>query len=335
MSAIPGELTRIEAGNSSNSGLKPNWRGLFPSIDQTLSYRPLQDHNGKRLVAPPVDVCDRGASMWRNTLVAQFIGRAPNFSYFQKLSCLLWGESVEIFPACNGLFLIQFLNAKERDKVLEEGPRHIQNQPIILHKWEKGLEGLAFDMLKIPVWIHLGNVPLELFNQEGLSYISSAIEDPLYMDRITANHKRFAYAKVCVEVEAERANPDQIEVLMPDGKLVVVTMETPWLHAKCSLCKVFGHTERFCDKKTSDKGKQVLHSGTKAASVNRFAILMEAVEKQDDSSQALEPKVSQEMIQEECNVLREMEYIVSQSLTQGDFNSDDGINETTNDIEVE
>ncbi|PPD72683.1 hypothetical protein GOBAR_DD30417 [Gossypium barbadense] len=37
-------------------------------------------------------------------------------------------------------------------------------------------------MDRLPVWIHLKHVPLELFTRGGLSYIASALGNPLYMD---------------------------------------------------------------------------------------------------------------------------------------------------------
>ena len=57
---------------------------------------------------------------------------------------------------------------------------------------------IEFNMEKLPVWIHLDNVPLKLFNQKGLSYNASAIGNPLYMDRITAGQQRLAFAKAFV-----------------------------------------------------------------------------------------------------------------------------------------
>ncbi|MBA0814024.1 hypothetical protein Gohar_019874 [Gossypium harknessii] len=48
----------------------------------------------------------------------------------------------------------------------------------------------------LPVWIHLKHVPLELFTGGGLSYIASALGNPLYMDRITASKQRLPYAKL-------------------------------------------------------------------------------------------------------------------------------------------
>ena len=96
------------------------------------------------MVTPPTDVFEEGESIWKHSVVAQFIDRIPNFSLSQKLVNVLWGSEgeVTIRPAGVNLFIIQFQNAVIRDKVLEEGPWHIQNQPLIVRKWEPGLASL-------------------------------------------------------------------------------------------------------------------------------------------------------------------------------------------------
>ena len=48
----------------------------------------------------------------------------------------------------------------------------------------------------------MSNVPLKLFSQKGISYIATALGNPLYMDSIIAKQQRLADVKVCVEVEA-------------------------------------------------------------------------------------------------------------------------------------
>ncbi|MBA0725908.1 hypothetical protein Golax_001769 [Gossypium laxum] len=62
-------------------------------------------------------------------------------------------------------------------------------------------------MDRLPVWIHLKHVPLELFTGGGLSYIASALGNPLYMDGITASKQRLPYAKVCVELSVDQVLP--------------------------------------------------------------------------------------------------------------------------------
>ena len=94
---------------------------------------------------------------------------------------------VVVKPVGSNTFIIQLPNALSRDRVLEGGPCNIQNIPLIVRKWEPDMESLDFNMKKLPIRIHLRNVPLELFTKNGLSYLASTVGNPLYMDRITVN----------------------------------------------------------------------------------------------------------------------------------------------------
>lgn len=237
-SSVATKVGDYEDGGKLSAGTETasDWRKLFSaSADQSLRFFPPQLTNGKSIVAPPLGVFEEGDLQWKNAIVAQFVGRIPNFSVFQKMVNLLWGEDgeVDIRPAGQNLFVIQFPNLKTRDRVIESGPWHIQNKPLIVRKWEPGMRSLEFNMAKLPLWIHLGNIPLELFTQTGISYIASALGNPLYMDRFTANQQRVAFAKVCIEVEAAKEIPNTIEVQLRDGSLVMVHVEVPWKPLKC------------------------------------------------------------------------------------------------------
>ena len=101
-------------------------------------------------------------------------------------------------------------------------------------------------MKKLSIWIQLGNVPLELFTKNGLSYIASAIGNPLYMDRITANKQCLAFAKVCVDVDASAEIPRSIKVKMRNGSVISIFVVIPWLPQKRSHCSIFGHLDKNC-----------------------------------------------------------------------------------------
>ena len=235
----------------SDDAVIKDWRKLFNAApDQNMRFFPPEVSNGKMVVSPPNEVFEEGELCWKNALVAQFVGKMPNFSYFQKMVNVLWGadREVDVRSAGYNLFIIQFPNSSTRDRVLETGPWHIQNKPLIVRKWEAGMKSLDFTMARLPVWIQLGNVPLELFTNNGLSYISSAIGKPLYMDRVTASQKRLAYAKICVEVEATTEISSFIDVKLRNGTMTSVTVEVPWLPPKCLQCNIFGHNEKSCPK---------------------------------------------------------------------------------------
>ena len=110
-----------------------DWRGLFSTfLDQALKLCSLQHQNGKVVVLE--EVIDEGISQWQNSVIAQFIGRVPNFNLFQKLVNVLWGMDGEVHvkPTRPNLFIIQLPNSDARDRVLESRPWHIQNKPLIV-----------------------------------------------------------------------------------------------------------------------------------------------------------------------------------------------------------
>ena len=163
----------------------------------------------------------------------------------------MWGGDgkVNVKSVGPNLFILQFSNSVARDRVLEFGPWHIQNMPLIIRRWEPGLKSLEFNMKKLHIWIHLGNVPLELFINRGLSYIASTLGNPLYMDRITARQERLTYAKICVEIEAFLKIPRTIEIVMGNGSTVSISVEVPWYPLRCSRCSIFGHNDKTCPSK--------------------------------------------------------------------------------------
>ncbi|KAK8625158.1 hypothetical protein V6N13_090034 [Hibiscus sabdariffa] len=208
-----------------------NWCGLFAANEShSLRFFPALE-DGEIKIKPLSEVFDAGIKVWGNSLVAQFLGKPPSSSSLVRLVNLIWGKFGEIVvnPAGENLFLFQFPSLESRDWVLANGPWHIQNKPIILRKWEPNLKSLDFSMEKLSVWVHLSGVPLELFNNVGFSYVTSALGTPLYMDGITANRQRLAYAKVCVEMSADFKIPSFISVMLRDGTYASVGVKVPWL----------------------------------------------------------------------------------------------------------
>ncbi|KAK8605380.1 hypothetical protein V6N13_102162 [Hibiscus sabdariffa] len=153
---------------------------------------------------------------------------------------------MKVSLAGQNLYVFSFSSVADRDWVLENGPWHIQNKPLVLRKWEPNMRKLDFELSKMPIWFQLYNVPLELFNQKCLSYISSALGTPLYMDSVTSNRERVEFAKVCIEVDVAFCIPNKIDVLVKDGSTVSFRVFAPWLPACCSKCRTYGHFKKAC-----------------------------------------------------------------------------------------
>ncbi|XP_039017080.1 uncharacterized protein LOC120147904 [Hibiscus syriacus] len=164
-----------------------------------LDYFPPDKSEKSLIVQPPLEVLEAGTTEWKNSLVGQFLGTAPNFISLQRTINKLWNQP-------------------------STGARA---------QWEPNMQRLNFDLSRLPLWIHLYNVPLELYSREGLSYIVSALGVPLTMDSITASKTRLEYAKVCIEIGAKEDIPETVEVILANGKTSKIFVEVPWFPYRC------------------------------------------------------------------------------------------------------
>ncbi|XVF48420.1 hypothetical protein PTKIN_Ptkin03bG0188800 [Pterospermum kingtungense] len=90
-----------------------NWKDLssIPK-EHMVPHFPLKESNGLPRIVMPEDVHEEGMRLWETALIAQFVGRIPNFSAFQKAINLMWGDGkeFELRPAGKNLFVIVFDN---------------------------------------------------------------------------------------------------------------------------------------------------------------------------------------------------------------------------------
>ena len=94
-------------------------------------------------------------------------------------------------------------------------------------------------------------MPLEYWNDKGLSYIASAVGKPLYADNMTAEVQRIHFARICIEVSPESVLPETVELEVEGGDKVEILVEYNWVPKVCTQCKEFGHTISKCKKQNA------------------------------------------------------------------------------------
>ncbi|KAK8602779.1 hypothetical protein V6N13_084982 [Hibiscus sabdariffa] len=218
------------------------------SCSKSLQFFPPVEKDGQVLVQPPRAVLVDGAKQWNNALVVNFLGKSPSLPVFQRTVDKLWGRegSVEIDFISPSVYLVNFPSSRVRDWVFESGPWHIQQKTLILRKWTPGLLPEVLNLKTAPIWIRLWHVPLELYSQEGLSYLASALGKSLYTDKATTLRQHLEFAKICVEVDAKFTLPSSVLVDLGDDNVIAVGVELVWAPPKCSHCSIFGHLEEKC-----------------------------------------------------------------------------------------
>ncbi|PWA63808.1 ATPase, F1/V1/A1 complex, alpha/beta subunit, Zinc knuckle CX2CX4HX4C [Artemisia annua] len=115
----------------------------------------------------------------------------------------------------------------------------------------------------------------EIMKETGISRIASRVGNPIIMDRITTSmcekaYGRASFARVLVEVDAEKELVDNVEVCYESlGKSMNLRVEYAWKPPHCTHCRVFGHEYKMCNKREitleerADKGKGVESNNVK------------------------------------------------------------------------
>lgn len=148
----------------------------------------------------------------------------------------------------NGFCIFRFSSEANCFRVLDLGPWFFAGKLLILQKWHEGLQLSKVKLSRIPVWVKFYNVPLNLWTNEGFSYVASAVGVPLYLDDATESRSRINYARVCVEISAENEIPENFDLDLGKGRIISIDVEVPWRPPSCKVCKEFGHTINNCHK---------------------------------------------------------------------------------------
>lgn len=69
-------------------------------------------------------------------------------------------------------------------------------------------------MKTIPIWVIFKRFPIELWDNEGFSIMGSAIENPLFMDKLIEERKITTYARICIEIDTQCKYPNTVTVVV-------------------------------------------------------------------------------------------------------------------------
>ncbi|KAJ9536525.1 LOW QUALITY PROTEIN: hypothetical protein OSB04_un000277 [Centaurea solstitialis] len=224
-----------------------------------LEFFPLADRRSN-LVTIPVELARQAAKAYNTTVVGYFLGPRIPFPIVQRSLRAAWGKFgfTDVMMNNNGFFFMKFNDEGGSIQAIEEGMIMIRDVPMFVGPWDpsKGLSRPSHDAC--PMWVKFHNIPLVLFNQEGISRIASALGVPKRMDACTSSMcdnrwGRPGFARVLIDVWATGELKKELEVVIPhlnDGGCdkIKIGVEYVWEPNQCSHCCVFGHKLSSCAK---------------------------------------------------------------------------------------
>ncbi|CAN0899382.1 hypothetical protein LINGRAHAP2_LOCUS20240 [Linum grandiflorum] len=127
----------------------------------------------------------------------------------------LWGfeGDISVSTLSDGFFLLEFPSQRLFDWVLARD-WHIHHSMLVLRRWEKGIQPLAFSPQVKPVWVTIHSVPPQLLFPEGISWVVSQVGIP-----INNFFRTWLNVKICVLLKGVSC-PEHIELIVKDGDRV-------------------------------------------------------------------------------------------------------------------
>ncbi|GAV74915.1 DUF4283 domain-containing protein [Cephalotus follicularis] len=199
----------------------------------------------------PEEILAEGAKEWEHALVGFFVGKKIPFRSLLTVLNKKWSSvgKFSIHTVENGIFIFKYESEAARDWILNNGPWDVWGVHLALRLWERDLPPISSGFAKIPVWVKLMNIPMEYWTVKGLSRLASVLGSPLHMDPATESKQLISFARICVEMKADKEFPAVIKTRRSNGEIVEVKVEYSWRPPVCDRCKVFDHSTRACPVK--------------------------------------------------------------------------------------
>ncbi|GJX67122.1 zinc knuckle CX2CX4HX4C containing protein [Tanacetum coccineum] len=119
-----------------------------------------------------------------------------------------------------GFFFFKFDSRAGLEAVLEGGPWLIRKSPIILKKWSMDTRLLKEELTRISIWVKLHDVPIQVFEEDGISLIVTLIGNPVMLDSYTSlmyneSWGRSTFFQCLIEVNSEADLVDVVTIGIP------------------------------------------------------------------------------------------------------------------------
>ncbi|KAF7127311.1 hypothetical protein RHSIM_Rhsim11G0061400 [Rhododendron simsii] len=187
---------KVRGPAASDVNTHPSWTEVVThqriSPQMKFSYHPPQIKEARVVVCPPTEVIDAGVARWSKCVVGYFLDKKLPFIAVQNIAFRIWKKFgiKKVMANAQGFYFFEFSQEDVYKKLVEAGPWHFGEKLL---------------------------VPLEMWNEAGLSYIASAVGVPLFADSPTETCQRLSYARLCIEVDVGVDLPNTVDVEYANG----------------------------------------------------------------------------------------------------------------------
>lgn len=242
--------SKVEGGDHSLANQNVNaapWASLFKSnvADPVWLHQVPGNEELHKGVALLEDDVEQLGNTWGYSIIGYVAGRFPGRKAIMQC-CQRWGVKFSYAPHESGWLVFKFQTENDMNSVLDAGPYFVFNRPLLLKAMPKLFDFGNEELFKVPIWLKLRNLPLELWNKKALSKILSVVGKPIRTDQHTAARSAISYARVLVEVDVSKRLLKEIPIILPGGKVLNQSVEYEKIPDFCHHCNMVGHKTSNC-----------------------------------------------------------------------------------------
>ncbi|KAJ7013945.1 hypothetical protein NC653_003537 [Populus alba x Populus x berolinensis] len=177
--------------------------------------------------------------IWKLCLIGYSIGKTHGYTILGKFMANLWKCNATLHIDVSGWLVFRFSSATNMGRVFRRGPYSVQGKPLFINPMSPDFDFGKPDMLFVPVWVRLLNLPLECWSPACLC------------DDLTLFMSRVSPARVMIELNLSANLPRFISLSMLDGTIIKQRVIDEYKPQFCSICCMPGHTSNVCQKLNS------------------------------------------------------------------------------------
>ncbi|XP_027090153.2 uncharacterized protein [Coffea arabica] len=229
--------------------------GAMESIKEVLRKFKLSEEEREGVRLDEEEVA-KGFLECKQSLIGKVWGeKLANIGGIKSFANNMWPQVKHPKVVETGRNLFQFIFEKEKEieMVLSRRPWIYDGQPLILLRWEAGLEEDEKALSRTLIWVQIWNLPLHWVTKEvgrKIGSIFSRVEEVI----IPQNGRRDGkHMKILVEMD--------LSIPLPRGTMVNSNGGKRWIEFKyekcpdfCFGCGLIGHSERNCNKRGMNLG---------------------------------------------------------------------------------
>ncbi|RYR24806.1 hypothetical protein Ahy_B02g058354 [Arachis hypogaea] len=179
---------------------------------------------------------------WKKALIVKLLDKRVGLAFMERLK-RDWVRkgTINVIDMDRDYFLVHFSDDEDYSHALMEGPWMIAGYYLIVQRWRPFFLTSENVVRKIVVWVHIPNLPIELYNQRFLWRVGSTIVHMLKIDRATSIHSREKFVRICVKIDLTKKLVPRISVLGSE-----LNIEYEGLHQISFSCCKYSHRSESC-----------------------------------------------------------------------------------------